>query len=731
MNTNNANLPMPLSFKPLTYWIEENRKLRSLDFHSTPLETILATKVDAINVSYLCKAPAGTGKTSAILNSIGDLNPMVVHFYTPNHRLGIEVEEKLKQNYPPTQVEVVRVHGRAQLYMCDRIGAVKEVARLGLSVQRTLCKNGDEVCPYFDTCGYQKQFRQIEQIAAAENPPLRVFVMPHAYLTRRPSQIPAPDFVIIDEAHWQSVCKSETLKRKSAEKLVSLIAAKSLKHGQVLSAVLQTFENTSPQALKAKLKEQGIKPGDLRLLATFLGVLIEEYTKDISPDSDTAGLKLSRPAVRAMSFFSKALPVLADEMEGGRKTVFSLTYNAEKERFESYRLENFAFSSAVPLLLLDASADLEILKLLHDRSFQIIDAPQARNAHIIQCDGKSFSAQSITGQLSNGVELQGKRLEEVQSTLRGIAELIREYGKAGKGAVIATKRVIKPLKDWLPGAFSEGHFGNLRGSNAYENCNWIIVIGREQPPAYQISKYLRCFAASRGDLNPIIQDEYISGSHILRTVTGYEYIQRKVPEYIDPLGQRLLNQIREQEILQAVDRLRLIHNRAKKQVLILSNLDLGIPLDECWTFDEICAGGSALRRAFDMLNPHPEIGAAFPLGKSELHRLLPDLWSTPASAKSYLKGWGEKGVEPQIIYYMGSDPLKFRVMYRRAGQRGSAHAAIVSCAHDQIRTVLERVMGPGTRIETIQPIKNRTPNQNHTIDLILASEMDSLLATVL
>jgi hypothetical protein len=99
--------------------------------------------------------------------------------------------------------------------------------------------------------------------------------------------------------------------------------------------------------------------------------------------------------------------------------------------------------------------------------------------------------------------------------------------------------------------------------------------------------------------------------------------------------QAVVEQIREAEMVQAIDRLRLIHSPREKTVVILCNIPLDLPVDELVTWREL-VGDSRLA---DALETCEENGwDALPLAPKELHRLFPELWGTNKAAED----WGRK-----------------------------------------------------------------------------------------
>jgi hypothetical protein len=87
-------------------------------------------------------------------------------------------------------------------------------------------------------------------------------------------------------------------------------------------------------------------------------------------------------------------------------------------------------------------------------------------------------------------------------------------------------------------------------------------------------------------------------------------------------------------MLQAIDRLRLIHSAREKTVYILCNIPLDIPVDELVTWREL-VGDSRLA---DALAACEERGwDALPLAPRELSNLFPELWGSGKAAENWLR----------------------------------------------------------------------------------------------
>jgi hypothetical protein len=106
----------------------------------------------------------------------------------------------------------------------------------------------------------------------------------------------------------------------------------------------------------------------------------------------------------------------------------------------------------------------------------------------------------------------------------------------------------------------------------------------------------------------------------------------KVKVHPDRRVQAVVEQAREAEMLQAIDRLRLIHSPRKKIVCILCNIPLDIPVDELVTWREL-VGDGRLAQALEACEKNG--WDALPLAAAELARLFPELWGTEKAAEQW------------------------------------------------------------------------------------------------
>ena len=104
----------------------------------------------------------------------------------------------------------------------------------------------------------------------------------------------------------------------------------------------------------------------------------------------------------------------------------------------------------------------------------------------------------------------------------------------------------------------------------------------------------------------------------------------RVTVHPDPRVQLLLEQHREREVEQALDRLRLVHNAAPKTVYLLT----GVVTD---TTVDVLTGWPTLRAGGDPLARHLALEGLLPASPGALHRRRPEVWGSPRTAQRRLE----------------------------------------------------------------------------------------------
>jgi len=295
------------------------------------------------------------------------------------------------------------------------------------------------------------------------------------------------------------------------------------------------------------------------------------------------------------------------------------------------------------LLLLDGTANPDILRQFVPQLHDLPEIRVQRNARVVQVKDLTFYRHSLV----EPVPADKGGMWRPTARLMAVSDFIARVASEGRTLVVTNKRVRCALTGEnanarLPisrryGNADIAHFGNIRGSNEFEHHNIAIILGREQLSArdaerraraiwYDTTEPIQCIAPS-----PKGRVQY---PRRLRHYTLRDGSQPQVAVRIHPdwRVQAVVEQTREAEMIQAIDRLRVIHSEREKTVYILCNIPLGIPVDEIVTWRKL-VGDSRLVRALEVCE---ESGwDALPLSAKELHRLFPDLWGTSKAAEDW------------------------------------------------------------------------------------------------
>jgi hypothetical protein len=336
----------------------------------------------------------------------------------------------------------------------------------------------------------------------------------------------------------------------------------------------------------------------------------------------------------------------------------------------------------IPVLALDGTGSLALNQRIFGDHMTGERFAVPRDAEVWQVTSKIFSRQSLTGTDRRGNPISPMKVHEAARLRRQVLDLLKML--PGWVLLVTYKQVEEVLRPDLPPHVQTAHFGALRGLNSYERCETVVVMGREQPSAQAIEAHTRPFCSA--DAEPFIPiGEYVPQSRGRRMRNGGADVA-KVQVHSDPRCQAMLEQIREAEIAQAIDRVRPVFNR--RRVIVLTNVALDLTVDHALAWPELRPGKFAY--AFSR-------HGVLPLSAGDLCRAFPSLWPSENTAKSDLSRSGLMGCNPQIIILFGictlldQPPLQAR--YRRKGQKGRPARALVRADLPDPRAILESLVG--------------------------------------
>lgn len=518
---------------------------------------------DVLALAY----PPGTGKTRAVAEEAvaAAMRGERTAFYLPTVALAVEVASKMLPYARVIRGRDQRDPNIAGQRMCQRAETARAVGEAGYSVGRTLCPE----CPFKKGCSYQAQFQS--------PPPIPIFSHAHLTLPRRAGWV--PDRAVIDEASWQ-VC----------------IEVRELAFADFLKAYPPGFE----PALMAALVD-GFRHGDVlaRLYAlpdhaALLDAASRLAFKDtrritFGPTASVADVQRRVGGKRNAALFALILRSMAAEMASAPGRASSHTVRLVGDILRCSFLKRLcALDGVDKVLVIDAQADEGIIRrVMQGRIVQYERKDATRNADIIQVPSSVNGTSRLKRNTAlvdkvarfaewNGTE--GAWLGPADTQLKTVMFVAKDirHQITGEPENKGTLPVSVPF-----GAIDVAHYGNVKGSNTLEGHHSAVLLGRPQRPASAIEELSGLFMH---DADPLL----FTNSYV-RQDRGYCHPGGRgasVWVHPDPRFQSLLEQSREWECIQALDRLRL-YGPIRKTVVLLTDLVLPISVSRFASEEEI------------------------------------------------------------------------------------------------------------------------------------------------
>ena len=571
------------------------------------------------------RAAAGLGKSTQALKAIHERG-LSADYFVPSHKLAAE----LAARFPPGVAIAIR--GRDQkdadhpIPLCAKHESVTALQKAGLGYlsAQLLCgkidpATGKRPCPHAAGCGYLKQFNSTA--------PIRIYA--HEWLSLPERDQRKPDVVVVDESF------RDALERRKSWEIADLFAAGSLYRTLIAGVADGNLIEVATPHLAAI--DAAIDAAPLSL---------PDVHPEMNPSealAKIAGLEVSRED-RCLSFL-RAVKRAVESNEP-----LSIWHVEKKKEYPAkihaaHTVQIKFVAAKVPRLYLDASLQRRIVDTVSP-GVEFVDIAARRNAHVVQVADTA---------------LAGWRLKADNDHLssRIIEFVTRKAGENPNGSIIASKDWLAAHGSRLPSCVKQAHYGALRGLNELEAADWVVVVGRNEPPPWGVESIARAwFAGDAGfEVGTVTREQsaLVARNGDTATITRTAFEDRRCQE--------ILESIREQESLQAVDRLRLIHATKPKTIYLLCNLPLpGLPPDELVTLDDLLLPG---RIAEVMLRDFAVVGPA------ALAARHPDLFPTAKTAKEHLDRFSAGFNSP--FPYIGSyrqTSLSNIATYRIEGTRG-------------------------------------------------------------
>ena len=672
------------------------------------------------------KGSAGIGKSQLLSDLLSDLR-------RNGWDLGRVVYlSNLRKNFSDLAAETeggFAVHGRLTedpeatdgSTMCLRPAAADAVMRAGLPVSRTLCKSDDQTCPFYDRCGYQRDRLELEE----GDHPFRFGA--HEHLVHPAGAMQSPDVLVMDESftHKVAAVASFGADRLSEAALARYPGATGTEQRFFLDDMASVLDALrDPRGNLAGLRERGFKTADdFKSLLFYVGRAIDKMLADaVGPCTADAEVEkqLARYRSHEMGRVRRMLESLRAEIHLPRDRAIGVEYRADEQTEVDGKKEQqdrifvmWCRDISIPehalVIALDGTGNDLLLRRVLGEDLEVVDARCERNVRITQVIDTPMPRRRLLGPGKPGAVLDDKNAKEAERQRQRAADLINGLAAKHGGPFFACTYL--PVEALLGPHLSPdvltGHFAGVRGSNDYEHCGGGAHIGREQtwPRASEdIARAL--YADDPDELN--LTGEFITVKRGIRMRDG-SAVMVDVQVHPDPRCQAVLEMMREDELAQVMDRLRLVHNVETKHWYAVSNVPFDATVDRVVTFDELfheATGqidngrkgrgrrfyGGRLAEAFRCGN------GVLSLTPAELVRLHPDLWGSERAARDDLPSAAVRVRTLQIDLIGKSAPLAgVEVRYRRPRQPGSPIPALVaSDTRDPavLLAKLEAVVGP-------------------------------------
>ena len=566
------------------------------------------------------KGPCGSGKTQQVAEHIAMNETGVVEVYQPTHRLGDEWKASVLKFNPSKKVIVIKgreaLDGQGQP-LCIKHQLAAQLSHKGLSVYPNLCRSSQGKgkapleCNRYQHCAY------IQQFGVAD-----VYVYTHAHLPLMRGELETwkPSLVVVDESFFQSC-----LQRLDFPAALLIHPALPPNAAPICNDIYQHITQNGLAGGLRSLLSQSLLPALNDAKAALIKANKTKLLPNMGPTQQTPLI------ANAVSFH--ALVILLQHLAWSALTnrrIQSLDFDATAQVLTIHHrrdITRFDGQTKAPrILLLDASASQTVIEPFFTVG-AITPIHVERKALVTQCQSTRCSNASLMPASQQSLVRQQAatdRLNDVQVLIDRLEAKGLKVLVVGPSAITGNPtRNIPALLTVSPGS-ELAHFNAVRGVDHWKPMDAIVLIGRNQPPAKAVEDIAR--ALIWGDPTPLsLSGQWITAEKGYRT-SGEPY-GVDVEIHGDPRVQAVHEQMREEESLQAIDRLRLIYAEHVKQVFVLSNLVLDLEVHHLLDWRDI-THGTRLEQAKEAL-----AGGVLPLRPEWLCDRFTALWPTEKAAK--------------------------------------------------------------------------------------------------
>jgi hypothetical protein len=566
----------------------------------------------------------GVGKTQGFaarlaryireFSAADDTEPMAWLYLVPTHRLGDDIADQFRAHgltakvyrgrnaddpNIPTNMERPKDE---RVKMCLDLEKVKLATQCGQDITKSCCKNKEQQCEFYNECGYQHQLR---------GEPPDVWIAAHNMLFHPQKKFGEIAGVVIDESFFKKGVSG--IESHRGDLTLDDLAVDDCPWRKELIQILQVH----PLGGLERARFHKINP---ELCKLFIGLEwnIVDAVK-LSPQMTPAQLAEVRkkmPAgrrARRMVGIWGALRELLYKPEiavSGRLVLDKNKAGQTVLRLRSVR--PIVKSWKVPTFIMDATLpDILILRAFH---------PQVDVVANIEVEMPHVHIRQVVGAPVSKLKLWGteKKPAVGEHNLKAIRRyVLQRWLETERRPMLVICQM--DAEEWLkqaglPDGIKVEHFNNISGLDRYKNVSSLILIGRTIPSPTVVEAY----AGALTGAEPIKAAE--TGNWYGRVTRGIRLaagggIGVESDEHPDPVGEAVLWQICEAELMQALGRARGVNRTAETplDVDILADVVLPVTINEIvpWTEPsaavEMGVEGIALTNAKDMAKAWPRV----------------------------------------------------------------------------------------------------------------------------
>ncbi|PCJ68223.1 MAG: hypothetical protein COA62_15785 [Rhodobiaceae bacterium] len=474
----------------------------------------------------------------------------------------------------------------------------------------------DIKCPHYDGCPYIKQFERLQPEGAVGVFTHPYLMIPPVYGERKASVVVVDEQTLNVGLKTRSIPVKSFLNEKRYYTAVQLLpeGLSARDREDLLDGCYDAKEHEAMTKRVVHAIKSGV--GALRLMRED-NITIEALVKlreterkaiarthDLSPDMTTAELsqKIKDMPKNAMHDAWRLWDAVIREYGVKRDNLMAVHYipNHDSnglrvaEHIQFHYKDEYVRTRGAATLVLDADGTPTLGRAIYGPGMVTHTINAARVARVYQCTKTEAGNKYLLGE-GEKTDSEDRKIAQQKAGLsarRRIESLSKEiqvrHADDGDGENTGDVVVMMPKKvrdkiavetDGPGDGIEHNHFGNVRGNNEYETFKSVLIVGRNQPRVDDIvatTKALFC----RDELLVSRVHDWVEQK--LKSKDGQERVVKPMT-MTDPRCQAVLEMSREKELLQAIDRLRLIHRRADNpgNVYIVSNLILpGLGVDE-------------------------------------------------------------------------------------------------------------------------------------------------------